>query len=340
MNSTLQLGVVIATLERPVQLRQTLESLTTQIPKTPIEVIVADNGCSELNRDIAEQYRNSFSRLLYVRVPKRGAAAARNAAIAAGSAPIVLFLDDDIVADPGLVSAHLEAHQGADKIAVLGPVRFPWNGTECAFTRALIKHPELFQSFRVPNPDDVSYLHFYTCNLSIKRSSLKCVRAFDESFTASGFEDIDLGYRFAGGGGRLILVQSATALHNVQTSYSAFAAKCYRDGWWLGHLLQKYPELISELNPPRQRVRDVVKTLLGTLGSMVSWVFDWHLAPYGRWTQDPLATLCWHALGVSYRKGYMNYLENSANPEPLRRKNAASVEACGDVSEASGPERQ
>lgn len=329
---TAQVSVVIATLKRPLQLAKALESLAKQAPSTgTFEVIVADNGCSTETEAITEQYRKSFSRLVYLRVPKPGAAAARNAGVAASSAPILLFLDDDIVADPELVSAHIEAHRSAEDIAVLGPVRFPWNGKESVFTYTLINHPELLQSFELADHEKVSYLYFYTCNLSMKRSSFKKAGAFDESFTASGFEDIDLGYRFESSGGRLTLFQRASALHNVQTSYAAFSRKCFRDGWWLGHMLQKHPELRSKLEPPRRGIRSFAKKALGMCGAILPSVFDWPLAPLTGWIRAPLAALCWHALGTSYRKGYEGYLVDSKKGQPIATKNAANAEACGDV---------
>jgi hypothetical protein len=173
----------------------------------------------------------------------------------------------------------------------------------------------------------------------MKRSSFQKVGAFDETFTASGFEDIDLGYRFAQSGGRLILHERASALHNVQTSYNAFRAKCYRDGWWLGHMLQKYPGLRAELEPPHG-IRSLAKKACGTCAGMFSWAFDWPLLDRAAWLRAFLAALCWHALGTSYSKGYKDYLASPQKVQAVTTEDGAGVEPRGDIEMASSPRRQ
>jgi GT2 family glycosyltransferase len=54
--------------------------------------------------------------------PRQGRAAARNAGIRVAGGNLLVLLDDDMEPVPGLLHAHLDAHQGADECVVLGPV--------------------------------------------------------------------------------------------------------------------------------------------------------------------------------------------------------------------------
>jgi glycosyltransferase involved in cell wall biosynthesis len=94
---TLSVGVIICTHlgERFGQLGEAIESLRRQT-RTPDEVIVVVDG----NSVLADQLTESRSDFTLVTLPVRsGLAVARNAGVASCSADIVLFLDDDAVAD-------------------------------------------------------------------------------------------------------------------------------------------------------------------------------------------------------------------------------------------------
>ena len=47
--------------------------------------------------------------------------------LVAATQPLVLFLDDDIAPEPGLVSAHHEAHREHADVIVAGRVLQPWD---------------------------------------------------------------------------------------------------------------------------------------------------------------------------------------------------------------------
>src|SRR5437016_14648088 len=119
----LQLSVIIATHNRAKQLEQVLKSLSQQsIPMDSFEVVVVNNGSSEPANAIVQNYIERWSHWKLLEETKPGAAAARNTGIRVSRAPLVLFLDDDIVADQELVEQHLRSHRNRPGVAVLGAV--------------------------------------------------------------------------------------------------------------------------------------------------------------------------------------------------------------------------
>ena len=86
-------SVVIATFERPEDLRTTLASIVTQA-HAPAQIIIVDASGDETTRVVAE----SFSLpIRYERAQQPSAAVQRNQGAALVTTPLVAFIDDDIV---------------------------------------------------------------------------------------------------------------------------------------------------------------------------------------------------------------------------------------------------
>lgn len=106
--------VVVRTHNEAPRLALMLASLERQDGLT--EVVVADDGSSD---DTGEVLREAASRLP-LRVVRheapRGRSAASNAAAAAAQGDLLIFMDGDTLAGPGLVAAHLRT-AGAQRVA-------------------------------------------------------------------------------------------------------------------------------------------------------------------------------------------------------------------------------
>lgn len=109
--TSLRASVVIPTRSRADRLDALLASLETQtVTPDEFEVIVVDNGSTDHTIDVVAARNCGNHRVRLVSEPVRGVSRARNAGIAAAAAPIVAFLDDDVIADPGWLEALLGAY--------------------------------------------------------------------------------------------------------------------------------------------------------------------------------------------------------------------------------------
>jgi glycosyltransferase involved in cell wall biosynthesis len=93
----LKASVVVVTKDRPENLRNLLRSLIDQT-LMPDEVIVVDNNSSKSYSSVLNEFRNRLNLTTVVETVV-GIPAARNRGIKAASGDIILFTDDDCVAD-------------------------------------------------------------------------------------------------------------------------------------------------------------------------------------------------------------------------------------------------
>lgn len=119
-----RISVVIATYNRRTLLARTLPTVTTQdLNPALYEVIVVSDGSTDGTVDFLKSHRPQCEFRIVEQHPNQGQARAANAGAHSARGTYVLFLDDDIVCDVGLLRAHLEAHQSQESESlVFGPV--------------------------------------------------------------------------------------------------------------------------------------------------------------------------------------------------------------------------
>lgn len=194
-------------------------------------------------------------RVRYVHSISRGISIARNQGVALGSAPFILFTDDDCAVAPGWVGAMLEELAQEDTWAVFGrvlPTTESGSTVANATLRALpiaIKTSQRRAVYK-GNRFDLGFGHG-AC-MGVRRSSYDQVHGFDELLGTGGplhsWEDRDLGYRVLRRGGRIVYAPGSLVYHRqwrdwaeVRRTYRSYAigvgaatAKYLRCGDWGG----------------------------------------------------------------------------------------------------------
>jgi glycosyltransferase involved in cell wall biosynthesis len=96
----ISVSIVIATRDRPNDLRECLRALITQISSRRIEIVVVDNNpASGLTPPVVGE----FPGVLLVKEPRQGLAYARNAGFVASTGDILIATDDDVLTPPDWV---------------------------------------------------------------------------------------------------------------------------------------------------------------------------------------------------------------------------------------------
>lgn len=169
--------VVIATRDRASLLCGCLTALSEQTAAGSFDVVVVDNGSTDDTALIVTQFERFGVRSVFVDAPNR--AKARNAGIAAAQGAILIFCDDDTLAPPHFVAAHVQAHRKHPDSVVTGPI---------INISDEISRPSAGLQY-------YSRAFFCTCNVSVGKTHVEAVGGFDERYDLYGWEDTDLGIR-------------------------------------------------------------------------------------------------------------------------------------------------
>jgi glycosyltransferase involved in cell wall biosynthesis len=216
-----QISVVVPTRDRPDRLAVCLAALERQTV-ADLEIVVVDDASRDAAAVAAVVARAPRARL--VRGAGRGPAAARNAGVAAASASVVCFTDDDCDPVPGWAAA-LAARiaDGAD--AAAGPTR---NGRPhsviAAAAQAVATH------LAEATVDPAGRMRFApTSNLACRAEVCAAV-PFDESYPLAAGEDRDWCARLVGSGRTLAFTPEALVRHHQELSPAGFWRQQVRYG--------------------------------------------------------------------------------------------------------------
>ncbi len=232
-----ELSVLIASHDRPEKLRRCLESLAEQTADpAAFEVIVADDGSPQDTAATVEAFEPPYA-LRLLRLPKGGKSAALNAAIEAAAAPACAFLDDDVLAAPGLVAAYLAAHReqpltlGIGRLEQRPPADGNWYGVAHA-TAWSERYGELAKR-------EADWPDTYGGNFSAPREKLRQVGGFDTGIEA--IEDIELGYRLSEAGCESRYLPEAGGVHDDEKPRPKLIAEIERYGAFCAEFAERVP---------------------------------------------------------------------------------------------------
>jgi glycosyltransferase involved in cell wall biosynthesis len=130
--------VIIPVLNQERYLGAQLAALARQTYRGAWEVVIVDNGCTDSSIEVAEGWRQSLPKLMFVDASaQRGLNRARNAGAAAAKGDFLAFCDADDVVDAGWLEALVEASVAGDVVggslehhSLNDSLRLAWRPTE------------------------------------------------------------------------------------------------------------------------------------------------------------------------------------------------------------------
>ena len=226
------ISVIIPTFNRAPLLRPSLESLANQsVGPEAFEVIVINDGSTDDTPDVCEAFASRL-RLRHVRIDQSGIAAAKNEGVRVATAPLVLFFDDDDVADQELVAEHLRTHQEypEETMAVLGYTAWaPSLEVTPVMQFVTDVGRYLFSYDGLADGQVLDFTYFWGGRTSCKTSFLTKRGLFRPEFRF-GSEDIELGYRLSKHGLKVVFRRNAMQHMIRPITYDEFCRRCERQG--------------------------------------------------------------------------------------------------------------
>lgn len=246
---TPDLSIVVPTFNRIDTLPRVLGALAAQdVGNSRFEVIVVDDGSRDRTPEFLRSYRALFPFRFFTQ-ENTGPAGARNRGVQAASGPLVLFLGDDTVPEPGFLAEHLRAHaeEGSRKVAVLGYTSWPHERRVSPFLHHINEYGLQFGYELIADPESVPFNFFYTSNISLPHAALLEAGLFDTTFPHAAWEDIELSYRLFRLGYVIVYRPGAVVRHHHDITFASFRGRQERSGEAAAIFYRKHPELADFL---------------------------------------------------------------------------------------------
>jgi glycosyltransferase involved in cell wall biosynthesis/peptidoglycan/xylan/chitin deacetylase (PgdA/CDA1 family) len=185
------ISIVVPTYQRRDVVCDVVRALCGVEYAAPFEIIVVVDGSTDGTAQALAAI-DCPDRLTLVEQSNRGASGARNRGAAIAANDVILFLDDDMIADPKLLDEHARLHRdGADAVIGDTPIH---PASPAGFLPESVARWIASTSVKSPlSPFDV-----FTGQLSVRRSVFEELGGFDIAFTSAaafGNEDADFGAR-------------------------------------------------------------------------------------------------------------------------------------------------
>ena len=247
-------SVIVATHNRPAQVRHCLDSLLA-LHYPHYEIIIVDNAPdSYATAAVIQEFYGDVPQVRYLREDQPGASWARNCGIKAARGEILAFTDDDVVVDPYWLIELARAFQFTDNVACVTGLLLPleletpaqswieeFGGFSKGFRRRIFdlmgNHP------RTP-------LHPYTAgqfgtgaSMAFTAAFLRSVNGFDPALgpgsLACGGEDLTLFFQAVTRGYKLVYEPGSIAYHPHYRRYADLRKQIYSYGVGLAAYLTK-----------------------------------------------------------------------------------------------------
>lgn len=163
-------SIIIATYMRAPSLRDTLACVTQQdLEPEEYEIVVVDNSLSPSTevRKAAEAYSKQFRNLRYLHFAPNGATSARHFGVKAARGECLVFIDDDVLCEPGWLRQLLQPFSDARVGLVFGKTVLRYEVEPPAWAAAFsvfLSRLDLGEQSRQLVPYETGY----SCNMAVR----------------------------------------------------------------------------------------------------------------------------------------------------------------------------
>ena len=239
-------SVIIPTYNRKGLLREALDSLAQQTyPNDHFEVIIVDDGSTDGTAEIATE-TFPFT-LRYFWQSNQGDAAARNVGAQHSQADFLVFLDDDILIEPGYLTHIIDAHDKCHNMIVVGTC-YLWPVETSPFSQASRVTPV---SDHIDTITELPFRDVFSNNMSLRREAYFEIGMMQGlNFPGSSMWcDLDFSYRAYQQDFEFRCSAKAVCWHRDYASRTLDDQKrrMRTAACRAVVLLQKYPELLAHL---------------------------------------------------------------------------------------------
>ncbi|WP_051221598.1 glycosyltransferase [Conexibacter woesei] len=248
-----RLTVVVPTVGRREALARNLAALAGQdAPAGSFAVLVVDDAPGAPT-DVAA-LAPAGMHLAVLRTAGAGAAKARNAGARAADTELVLFVDDDVVPEPGLVAGHLAAHDAGAPDVVFGP--YPPRLRERTLAASGAEPWWVDHTDEIMRTGHLRFTDVLSGNTSVRRERFVARGGFPEAMATWRREDWAWGLQLQEEGAVLAVAPGARAWHEYRLSAVQRLNAAYGEGRGDALLTARWPAAVAGLDAHKTRLPD------------------------------------------------------------------------------------
>lgn len=228
-------SIVIATYNRSLLLKETLESLVTNLGEAAdCEVIVVNNNSSDDTQTVADSFVGRLSNYRVFLETSQGLSYARNRGVSESCGDIIVFLDDDVEIEQSWLQRLIE-HFIDKRVAVIGGKVLPFGMQK--FPVWLPREYGFLASVFDPSDAVCEIDKVMGANFAVKRRVFNEVGLFDVSLGRKGTkllggEEVELFHRIKRAGYKILFTPESRVWHKIADKLRREYIEDY--AYWLG----------------------------------------------------------------------------------------------------------
>jgi len=198
-----KISVIIPVYNQRDNLKTCLDAVLSSLYRD-YEVIVVDDCSNDGSLEVVSEYG---CRIVKCGM-QSGPAAARNKGAAVSNGEILLFVDADVIVEKSTISKLVEYFDNhSDAAAVIGTY-----SDSSPYKDFFSQYKNLIQHYVDRHIEECTHAFWTGCG-AVKKQIYYSMGGFDERFTMSSVEDIDLGYRMTDAGHKIYLDKDVKVTH-------------------------------------------------------------------------------------------------------------------------------
>lgn len=196
----------------------------------PDEIIVVDDGSTDQTVRIANQYK-----VKVIHQANQGPATARNTGVAAAIGDLILFTDSDCQPEPTWVERMVKPFDDPRVQSVKGSYK-----TCQPAPAARLVQCEFEERYQLLKKSE--WIDFVDAHAAafIKKTFVE-IGGFDPGFPKANNEDVDLSYRMAAAGNKMVFAPNAVVYHQHPDTFSKYFRLKTGRGYWRMIVYRHHP---------------------------------------------------------------------------------------------------
>lgn len=268
-------SIIVPVFNRPEEVEELLESLTTQTLHD-FEVVIVEDGSGIPCKDVCKRYENRLS-LRYFEKPNSGPGQSRNYGVERADGEYVIILDSDVVLPEGYLKSIDDelARELADAFGGPDKAHPSFTDTQKAISYSMTS---FFTTGGIRGgKKKLDKFYPRSFNMGISRKTYQTLGGFSKMRFG---EDIDFSIRIFKAGCRCRLFPEAWVWHKRRTDFRKFWRQVYNSGIARINLYKKYPDSLKLVH---------MLPMVFTLGVAFLLLLSIFITP---WALLPLAVYC------------------------------------------------